>query len=111
MTAKMTATTTAKMTATKLRFSLTGSLLASLLSLPSPLQAAPKKYTKQEVEVQGVPQTQLTKPPPPPKNQKSSGPVLTIEEFVQSRQDKIQEINDKLITQVQRMLRITGDDD
>ncbi|HEY0712971.1 MAG TPA: tetratricopeptide repeat protein [Polyangia bacterium] len=69
------------------------------------------KFTKKEVEVQGVPQTQLTKPQMPSKEQKPSGPQLTIEEFVGERQGKIQKLNQVTIEKYQRLLRVTDDDD
>ena len=51
-------------------------------------QAAGKaRYTKREVEVTGVPQTELTKPKAPqPAEKKQTGPVMTVDEFVGQRQ-------------------------
>ena len=69
------------------------------------------KYSKKEIEVQGIPQTDLTKPKLPPKDQKPSGPTLTVEEFVGRRQDKIQKLNQVTIEKYQRLLRVTDDDD
>src|SRR3954471_20588386 len=69
------------------------------------------RYKKAEREVQGVPQTQLTKPAPPPKETKKSGPTITLDEFVGRRQEKIQRITDKQINQMQRLIRVTEDDD
>ncbi len=90
------------------------SLVATMGASLSPtlaVAAAAKKFGKQEAEVPGVAQTNLTKPAAPPKDQKTSGPVLTIDQFVEGRQDKIQELNDKQINQMQRLIRITGDED
>ena len=69
------------------------------------------RYKKAEHEVEGVPQTQLTKPAPPPKQTKHSGPTITAEEFSQVKMGEINVINDKQIQQLQRLLRITEDDD
>ena len=53
--------------------------------------AGKARYTKKEVEVLGVPQTQLTKPAGPAKDtKKPTGPMLTVEEFRGVRQEKIQ---------------------
>jgi tetratricopeptide (TPR) repeat protein len=88
-----------------------------LLLAAFPASAAPNgqkaKFTKQEVEVQGVAQTQLTKPAAPPKetNKKSNGPTLTVEEFVEGRQQKITKLNTATIERYQKLLRVTEDDD
>ncbi len=89
-------------------------ILGALALLPAGPAAAQQtaRYKKQEVQIQGVPQTQLTKPAPPPKEQKTrGGPVISLEEFVQSRQEKVRAINDKQIKQIQRLIRITEDSD
>ncbi len=78
---------------------------------PAPAQGQ-AKYTKREIEVQGVPQTELTKPVMPSKDaKKSSGPEMTLDEFVGQRQDKIQKLNQVAIEKFQRLLRVTDDDD
>src|SRR5262245_2135824 len=69
------------------------------------------RYKKAEHEVTGVPQTNLTKPAPPPKETKQSGPTITAEEFSQVKMGQINVINDKQIQQLQRLIRITEDDD
>jgi tetratricopeptide (TPR) repeat protein len=70
------------------------------------------KYTKREIEVQGVPQTELTKPVQPPKDaKKPTGPVLTADQFVGQRQEKIVRLNKTTIEKFQRLLRVTDDDD
>ena len=69
------------------------------------------RYKKQEREVEGVPQTSLTKPVAPPKETKRSGPTITVEDFVGKKQGVIDVINDKQIAQMQRLIRITDDDD
>jgi tetratricopeptide (TPR) repeat protein len=72
--------------------------------------AAPK-YQKQEKEITGVPQTQLTKPQSPPKEQaKKGGPVITLEEFVGKRTEKIKKLNEATIEKFQRLIKITPDD-
>ena len=69
------------------------------------------KYSKKEHEVEGVPQTQLTKPTPPPKESKKSGPTITVDEFVGKKQAEIINISDKQIELAKRLLRATDDDD
>lgn len=72
---------------------------------------ADAKYKKKELEVQGAAQTELTKPKEPPKEQKQTGPVLTVEQFVGQQQAKIQQITDKQISQLNRLIKITPNDD
>jgi tetratricopeptide (TPR) repeat protein len=76
-------------------------------------QGGKARYTKKEIEVTGVPQTELTKPQAPPKDgaKRPSGPTLTVEEFTQQRQVKIQQLNQTTIDKFQRLLRVTPDDD
>lgn len=69
------------------------------------------RYKKTEREVEGVPQTNLTKPAPPPKESRKSGPTITVEEFVGKKQGDINVINDKQIEQIKRLIRVTDDDD
>lgn len=98
-----------------------GLLLTSPLSLSAYAQAAKTadkaadgkaRYTKNEREIEGVKQTNLTKPPPPPKKEDKKGaPTLSLEDFVGQRQDKIQKLNDASIDKMGRLLKITGDDD
>ncbi len=86
-----------------------------IVGMASAQPAAPaggtKKYTKQETEVTGVAQTNLTKPAPPPKEKKASGPTISLDQFIEKKQGQIQKITDAQITQIQRLIRITGDDD
>ena len=64
------------------------------------------KYTKKDIEVTGVPQTELTKPVMPAKDaKKPAGPVLTAEQFVVGRQEKIQRLNKTTIEKFSRLLR------
>src|SRR5688572_10001056 len=88
----------------------TNSAQAQAPGTPPPAQGS-AKYSKKEIEVQGVPQTDLTKPKLPPKDQKPSGPTLTVEELVGRRQDKIQKLNQVTIEKYQRLLRVIDDDD
>ena len=73
--------------------------------------SAEGKFKKKELEVQGTAQTTLTKPKEPPKEQKQTGPVLTVDQFVGQQQSKILKIVDKQIDQLRRLLKITPNDD
>jgi TolA-binding protein len=73
--------------------------------------AAATKFTKKEVEIQGIKQTELTKPTAPPKEKKETGPVISLEEFTAVKQEKIISINQGLIEKMQRLIRITPADD
>ncbi len=73
--------------------------------------SADAKFKKKELEVQGGAQTELTKPKEPPKEQKQTGPVLTVEQFVGQQQTKIQQITDKQITRLNQLIKITPNDD
>jgi tetratricopeptide (TPR) repeat protein len=88
----------------------TTSVAASSPALAQAPAQGQAKYTKKEIEVQGVPQTQLTKPVLPTKDKKESGPIA-YEEFVGQRQEKIQKLNQAQIEKYQRLLRVTDDDD
>ncbi len=87
--------------------------LLFVVSGPGAAFAAEKqvKHTKREVEVQGVAQTNLTKPAPPPKDKKQTGPVISLEEFTEKKQGQIQKLNDRAIEQMGRLVRITAADD
>src|SRR5262245_22835555 len=69
------------------------------------------RYKKAEHEVEGVPQTNLTKPVPPPKETKKSGPSIPLDEFIGKKQADIINISDKQIELAKRLLRATDDDD
>jgi tetratricopeptide (TPR) repeat protein len=74
--------------------------------------AGKARYTKREVEVTGVPQTELTKPKAPqPAEKKQTGPVMTLDEFVGQRQVRIQKLNQATIDRFQKLLKVTEDDD
>lgn len=76
----------------------------------APLNSGKAKYTKQETQVQAT-QTKLTRPDAPPAQKKETGPVLTVEQFVQGRQGKIQQITDAQIAKMKRLIQVTPDDD
>src|SRR5882757_4682034 len=90
---------------------LASSVAAAAPDAPAAGQQGAAKYRKQEREVEGVPQTQLTKPTAPPKQEKKTGPTITLEDFTGQRTEKIQKITDQQIGQMQRLLRVTDDDD
>src|ERR1700690_1022490 len=104
------------MTSSPLRFGL--ATLSLVITLPAVVLAAPDsgvnagkaKYTKQETQVQAT-QTKLTKPEAPPPPKKETGPVLTVDQFVQGRQGKIQQITDAQISKMKRLIQVTPDDD
>ena len=73
--------------------------------------SADAKFKKKELEVQGGAQTELTKPKEPPKEQKQTGPILTVEQFVGQQQTKIQHITDKQISRLNQLIKITPNDD
>jgi len=86
-------------------------ILSIGLVVGSGVAFADAKFKKRELEVQGTVQTQLTKPKEPPKEQKQTGPVLTVEQFVGQQQAKINVILDKQISQLNRLIKITPNDD
>jgi tetratricopeptide (TPR) repeat protein len=94
----------------------TAGLVSSVAFAQTPAPAAQgqgqgqARYTKKEIEVQGVPQTELTKPQGPSKEKKPDGPI-SLDEFVGQRQEKIQKLNQVTIEKYQRLLRVTDDDD
>ncbi len=114
------------MTSTAIRIS-QGALALLLTAAPTFALAAPSqaevgatgsatavtgkgKYTKQETQVQAT-QTKLTKPEAPPPPKKETGPVLSVDDFVQGRQGKIQHITDAQISKMKRLIQVTPDDD
>jgi tetratricopeptide (TPR) repeat protein len=68
------------------------------------------RYTKQEAEVSAK-QTNLTKPEAPPAQQKETGPVLTVDQFVAVKQEGIIKLVDAQISKMRRLIQVTGDDD
>lgn len=88
-----------------------GILAGAFLVATGSAQAADAKYKKKEIDVQAVTQTQLTKPKEPPKEQKQSGPVLTVEQFVGQQQAKIQGIIDSSLDKLKKLIKIAAEDD
>jgi tetratricopeptide (TPR) repeat protein len=90
-----------------------GVLLATVwLGTPGSAAAAEARYKKQEREIVGAQQTNLTKPQAPPADaKKQTGPVLTIDEFVDRKRGQIMQIVDKQVDQIQRLLRVTEETD
>ncbi len=90
-------------------------LSALVLAFPWAADAAPpaketKKFTKQESEVQAT-QSKLTKPEAPPVQKKETGPVLTLDQFVEQKAKQIQKIVDQQIQKMQSLIKVTQDDD
>ena len=107
------------MTSSPIRFVLTKAAFAVLASVPAvalaaapaaPVNSGKAKFTKQETQVQAT-QTKLTRPEAPPAAKKETGPVLTVDQFVQGRQGKIQTITDAQISKMKRLITVTPDDD
>lgn len=84
--------------------------LAAVAAPSAPVNSGKGKFTKQETQVQAT-QTKLTKPEAPPPQKKETGPVLTVDQFVQGRQGKIQTITDAQISKMKRLITVTPDDD
>jgi TolA-binding protein len=51
------------------------------------------------------------RPAPPPKQEKQTGPTIPLEEFLGKKNEAIQKITDQQISQMQRLIRVTEDDD
>ena len=112
------------MTSSELRFS-KGTILALSLSLATlapaalalaatqqttPSNSGKGRYQKQETEVKAS-QTNLTKPEAPPPPKKETGPVLTVDQFVEQKQAEIQKFVDAQISKMKRLIQVTQDDD
>ena len=69
------------------------------------------RYQKQEKEIQGATQTNLTKPAAPPPQKKETGPTITIDQFIFQKQSQIQKLVDAQIIKMRRLLQVTQDDD
>jgi TolA-binding protein len=78
---------------------------------PAPANSGKGRYTKQELEVKSTQQTQLTKPSAPPVQKKETGPVLTIDQFIEQKQEQIQKLVDAQIAKMRRLLAVTSEDD
>ncbi len=68
------------------------------------------RFTKQEVDVQAK-QTNLTKPEAPPPPKKETGPVLTVDQFVEGHREGIMKLVNAQIDKMRRLIQVTGDDD
>jgi TolA-binding protein len=75
-----------------------------------PANSGKARYTKQEADVKAT-QTDLTKPAAPPPQKKETGPVLTVDQFVQQKQAEIQKFVDAQISKMKRLIQVTQDDD
>jgi tetratricopeptide (TPR) repeat protein len=77
----------------------------------TPANSGKARYQKQEKEVQGVQQTNLTKPQAPPPKQKETGPTITVDQFIFQKQGEIQKLVDAQIIKMRRLIQVTQDDD
>jgi len=101
-------------------FGLTAAL-ASTLAVPAiaraagesttPANSGKARYQKQEKEIQGAAQTNLTKPAAPPPQQKETGPTITVDQFIFQKQGQIQKLVDAQIIKMRRLIQVTQDDD
>jgi TolA-binding protein len=71
----------------------------------------PGRYKKGEKELTGVEQTNLTKPEAPPPPKKETGPVVTVDQFMEIKQGQLQKLVDQQILKMKELLRVTPDDD
>ncbi|HVU53071.1 MAG TPA: tetratricopeptide repeat protein [Polyangia bacterium] len=95
--------------------------LAALTAAPSlaraageqttPANSGKARYQKQEKEIQGTQQTNLTKPQAPPPQKKETGPTITVDQFIFQKQSEIQKIVDQQIIKMRRLIAVTQDDD
>lgn len=95
-------------------FSTLGAALALLMGSPL-ISSTPSvhaaTYKKSEREIGTVQQTDLTKPKAPEAKKEATGPVLTIDEFVEQKRSEIMKIVDRQIEQMQRLVNVTEDSD
>ncbi|HVZ71506.1 MAG TPA: tetratricopeptide repeat protein [Polyangia bacterium] len=77
----------------------------------TPANSGKGRYTKQEKEITGVQQTNLTKPTAPAPEKKETGPVLTVDQFIHQKQAQIQTLVDQQIIKMRRLIQVTQDDD
>jgi TolA-binding protein len=76
-----------------------------------PLNGGKAMYQKQEKEITGVNQTNLTKPEAPPPPKKETGPTLTVDQFVEGKKHEIQKIVDQQIEKMKKLVQATEEDD
>jgi TolA-binding protein len=92
--------------------SVTYSLTLLLLSGHAIAAGPPPKHTKAETVVPSVPHTQLTRPErPAPARKPTAALVLTLDQFIGWRQDKIHQLNQVVLDKYLRLLRVTAPDD
>ena len=77
----------------------------------TPSNSGKARYQKQEKEIQGAQQTNLTKPAAPPPQQKETGPTITVDQFIFQKQGEIQKLVDAQIIKMRRLIQVTQDDD
>lgn len=82
----------------------------ALAQTPPGAKDAKGHYQKKETEIKAE-QSKLTKPEAPPAQPKKTGPVLTIDQFIDTKKAEIQRIVDQQINQMRKMIAVTGDDD
>src|ERR1035437_8304678 len=81
-------------------------------TLGAQVAQAQAKFKKKEIEVSRGQQTQLTKPKERAlEQQKQTGPPLTVDAFVGQQRDKINDITDKQIKSMLRLVTNAADDD
>ncbi|HVZ86871.1 MAG TPA: tetratricopeptide repeat protein [Polyangia bacterium] len=83
---------------------------AAALAADDAANGGKARYTKQETEVQAK-QTNLTKPEAPPPPKKETGPVLTVDQFVEQKQEGVMKLVEAQIGKMKRLIAVTGDDD
>ena len=97
------------MTSTR-RF-LLGVQLGTLLTGLLPTAAwAEGRLQKRELEVRGGERVEWSRSKPTAV-EKPGGPAITVEDFVGRQQAKMQEINQRQVAQLERLIRISRDDD
>jgi TolA-binding protein len=83
---------------------------AASLAHSGAMAAAPR-HSKPQAPLEGVAQTALTKPERPPPAERPRGPLLTLDQFIGQRQEKIHQLNQAVLERFQRLLRVTSQED
>jgi tetratricopeptide (TPR) repeat protein len=83
---------------------------AAWAATPAAANSGKARYTKEETEVAAT-QTTLTKPDAPPPPSKETGPVITVDQFVEQKQAQLQKLVDQQISKMKRLIQVTQDDD
>jgi TolA-binding protein len=84
-------------------------LTSAALAAPAN-NAGPGKYKKNEKEITAN-QTNLTKPEAPPPPKRETGPVITVDQFIEQKQAQLQKLVDRQIVKMKGLLLATPDDD